>query len=103
MVAEDITISGGLDNVCTVVCELADANPGFAASLGTDAPLFSAAATRRVGWILDEFGPGAPHELKDFCERLTEAVSYLSPLDMRAGKLDGRWNLIITREVEPEL
>ena len=103
MVASDIGICGGLDNVANIVIELADENPGFAAELIADMPLFPDAAARRVGWILDAFSDGAPEEAERHCASLASSPSFLSPSNDRVGRLESKWGLIINQEVDPDV
>ena len=103
MAASDIDVCGGLDNVANIVIEIAEENPGFVAALVSDAHLFPDAAMRRIGWLLDVFGEGAPNDVERYCASLDSSTSFLSPGGQRLGKLDSKWNLIINQEVEPDI
>lgn len=103
MLASDIAVCGGIDNVATLITELAEENPGFEAELTSDAHLFSDAAVRRVGWLLDEFGRGAPSEMTELNASLESALSFLSPDDKRTGRLNSKWSLILNKKVDPDL
>lgn len=103
MLASDPSFCGGMGNVATVVAELAEENPGYAAVAVACAGLFADAAPRRLGWILDEFGGGAPDGLKEYCTGLSSSPSYLSPTASREGALDGVWDVFVNEEVDPDL
>lgn len=103
MLASDEGICGGMDNVATLLVELAEENLDFEAELLSDAHLFPDVAARRIGWILDEFGEGAPEGLSEIAASLRSASSYLSSDGERVGRLDRKWNLIVNKEVEPDL
>lgn len=104
MVAEGTDLAGGLDNAATVVVELAESESFSVERLAAAAGLFSKAAARRVGWILDEFAPQADTSpLESACGDAGQSVSYLDPHAARAGSFCRRWNLIVNRKVEPDL
>ena len=103
MVAEDVAVAGGIGNVANIAIELAEAQPAYIDGLMADAPLFSDAASRRLGWILDTFAGGAPEALARRCAALAGSPSFLSPSDGRRGRLSSRWNLIVNAEVEPDV
>jgi predicted transcriptional regulator of viral defense system len=103
MVASDVNVCGGLNNVANVVVELAEENPGFERDLLDNAQLFSAAALRRIGWLLDAFGNGAPSGLEEACSARGGDPSFLSPTGERAGQVDTRWNIVINEEVDPDI
>lgn len=103
MLASDESVCGGMSNVVTLLVELVDENPEFMVELLSDAHLFSDAAVRRIGWALDEFGEGAPEELSEFAASLCAAPSYLSSDGERTGELNRKWNLIVNKDVEPDL
>ena len=103
MLAADPGICGGMSNVAGLVAELAEERPGFVAEAVTDAPLFPDAAARRLGWLLDEFGDGAPDGLAGYCSSLASGPSFLSPSSARTGKLDARWMIVVNEEVDPDI
>ncbi len=103
MAASDMDICGGLDNAANIVIELAEENPGFAYELAKDMHLFPDAAARRVGWILDAFGNGAPEEVEQYCASLLSSPSFLSPNAERTGRLEPKWGLVINQEVYPDI
>lgn len=103
MLAADTGICGGASNVANLVVELAEEHPGFGAEAVADAPLFPDAAARRLGWLLDAFGGGAPDGLAGHCASLESGPSFLSPSSARTGKLDARWMVIVNEEVDPDI
>lgn len=103
-VAEDPGISGGLDNAATVIAELSWEGGDFMPDVLAAAPAHSAAAVRRLGWILDRvagFGDAAP--LAEVSAGRGGAPSYLSPYAPRGGRLDVRWNMFVNKEVDPDI
>ena len=103
MLAADAGICGGVSNVANLVVELAEEHPGFGAEAAVDAPLFPDAAARRLGWLLDAFGGGAPDELAGYCAGLESGPSFLSPSSARPGRLDTRWMIVVNEEVDPDI
>ena len=103
MLAADPGICGGIPNVANLVVELAEEHPGFEAEATADAPLFPDAAARRLGWLLDAFGAGAPDGLVGYCATLASEPSLLSPASTRTGKLDAKWRIVVNEEVDPDI
>jgi predicted transcriptional regulator of viral defense system len=103
MLAADPGICGGVSNVANLVIELAEEHPGFATEMAKDAVLFTDAAARRLGWLLDAFGEGAPDELASYCASLASRPSFLSPTSARTGKLDAKWRIVVNEEVDPDV
>ena len=106
MVAGDLELTGGLDNAATVILELSE-NKGFIAGVQDNAAFFSAAALRRLGWILDTFSEdetirSALSGLEKTASAAGTSLSFLSPTDPRKGSVNRTWNLLINREVEPD-
>jgi len=99
----DILAGGGLDNVATVLVELAD-GPGLdVTELVRLADGFSLAAVRRAGWILDRFtSTGGLDALSDVGAHRYRRPSRLSPHAPDAGPVDRRWQLRVNRTVEVE-
>lgn len=103
-VAADLGISGGLDNAATAIAELAWENDGFMDDVLAAAPAHSAAAARRLRWILEhvaEIG-GLDDPARAYMEK-SAAPSYLSPNAPRGGSLDMRWNIFVNKEVDPDI
>lgn len=103
-VVGDLDISGGIDNAVTVVTELAWENEDFLPDVLTASRVHSAAAVRRLGWILENVaGIDGLDELVRLVEAESEFPSLLSPTSLKAGNLDKRWNLILNKEVDPDV
>lgn len=103
MLTSDIAICGGIDNVSNLIIELADEYGDFENEIIAEAPLFPDAASRRIGWLLDTFGEGAPDGLHEYCATLESDVSILSPAAPKAGKADSNWKIIINEKVDPDV
>lgn len=103
-VAEDLDVSGGLDNAATVIAELAWENDGFISDILTAVPAHSDSAARRLGWILEHVAEVDGLEVLAQMPAVREgAPSYLSPTAPRGGRFDARWNLFLNKEVDPDL
>lgn len=103
-VAEDLGVSGGLDNAVTVIAELSWEDGEFLSDALAAAPAHSAAAVRRLGWILENVaGEGGLDGLAGIAAERGGSPSYLSPASPKAGTLDSRWNIILNKEVDPDL
>ena len=103
MVASDVIISGGIDNVATVVTELAEENDNYLNDIINNARLFPYAAVCRLGWLLEHVaGESSVDELAAYCQNGRSPVM-LSPHDGRSGKIDKRWNVIENRLVETDI
>lgn len=103
MLAADVGISGGISNVANLAIELAEEQADFEDSLVADALLFAHAAARRIGWLLDAFGDGAPEGLREYCTGLESEASFLVPSGPRVGKVDQDWKLVVNEEVDPDI
>lgn len=68
------------------------------------APVHSAAAVRRLGWILEHVAEidGLDDLARASAER-GASPSYLSPNAPRGGSLDVRWNIFVNKEVDPDI
>jgi len=102
--ADDPGAGGGLDNVATVLTELAE-EPGLdAAELVTLAARFPAATGRRLGWLLEcTGGPGDWSLLLDHLRSRPEHTpARLNPHAPRRGGVDPRWGLWLNTDVEPD-
>ena len=103
-IATDIKIAGGLDNVANVVIELACATDGLIPEIMEIAPLYSAAAVRRLGYLLDTYTETSG--LDDLARLVATQPDDPSLLDYskpRAGKIDSSWMLDINTEIEPDV
>lgn len=103
MLASDPHMCGGMGNVATLVVELAEENVGFEQSLVRDAGLFHSSALQRVGWLLDEFGGGAPEGLAELSPSAVSQISPLVPSGPKGGKLNSKWKIVVNEGVEPDL
>jgi len=98
-IASDIAISGGLDNAATVIVDLTDESSLNDQALSSCAPLYSDAAVRRVGWIIEHFTEQRVDVLADYVAHLTSAPSRLHPSLPLAGRIDERWQICINTSV----
>lgn len=89
--------------MANLVIELAEEHLDFEAEATTDASLFPDAAARRLGWLLDAFGAGAPDGLAGYCAALASEPSFLSPSSARTGRLDSKWRIVVNEEVDPDI
>lgn len=104
MMASDVEFSGGLDNAATVIVELSENADFSPARLAAASCVFSNAAARRVGWILDRFGGEVDTDpLHELCSSFGEAPSVLNPAHLSKGRIDRRWTVIENGEVDPDL
>lgn len=103
MLCADLIISGGIDNVATIISELAEVSENYLSEILMDANLFQTSAVRRLGWILDNIvNDGNLDGLKKICDDGTNP-SLLSPYNSHSGVIDTNWNLIINRNIEVDI
>lgn len=102
MVAADPLNCGGIDNVATIIYELADNHSDFMRNVMTDARLFPKAAVRRLGWILEHVAEADVSELLNYCSGSSEPA-LLSPGGARSGSIDKKWNVIENRRIEADI
>jgi len=101
-VASAIGIAGGLDNAATVIADLANEATLDDHKLADLADWYDDAATRRVGWIVEQF---TDHRLDALAARvgsMASAPSRLHPGLPLTGLADARWRLRLNINVEPE-
>lgn len=91
---------GGLDNVATVLVELAEEGALDIAGLGEATKSSTVSALRRVGWMLDRFTDLDASELRQLTA--PSAPTVLDPHGGRRGPIDPVWGLIVNASVEPE-
>lgn len=91
---------GGLDNVATVVVELAEEGTLDVAALVAATDSSTVSALRRVGWMLDRFTAVDVSGLRGLAT--ASAPTMLDPHGGRRGSIDVHWGLIINSSVEPE-
>ena len=103
MAAADLILCGGIDNVATIITELADENPSFLRDIMSNASLFPHTALCRLGWILENVsGQTGLDDLSEYC-RSKKVIAELSPYDGRSGTINKRWNIIENRVVEADI
>ena len=103
--------AGGLNNVATVVGELALEERLTAVALADVARLFPRSSLRRLGWLLDLVaGEADTAELAASLEQVlagrsrpSRAVDLLDPAGPRRGITSSRWDLVENTAVEPDL
>jgi predicted transcriptional regulator of viral defense system len=102
--ADDPDAGGGLNNVATVLAELAE-EPGLDPDrLVRLAAEFPAATGRRLGWLLDytdATGDRSPL-LEHLRARAEHTPARLSPRRPRRGGVDARWGVWLNADVEPD-
>jgi predicted transcriptional regulator of viral defense system len=101
-VASDITVAGGLDNVATVVVDLTEETGLDDQTLTRLAPLFPAAAVRRVGWIIESHTSQRLDVLAAQVAASSTAPARLHPAHPMTGSLDARWRLRLNTTVNVE-
>jgi predicted transcriptional regulator of viral defense system len=105
MCAADPDLAGGIDNCSNVVLEMFE----FREDIQSDRLLnlanrFPLLAVKRIGWILDRFlSEKNTSELAEYVETHSKSLSFLSPVDARRGEVSTRWQLVINREIEPDV
>jgi predicted transcriptional regulator of viral defense system len=101
--AADLIVGGGLDNVATVVVELADQAGLEVSKVTALASHFPPAVGRRLGWILEEFTQiDGLDELQRAVTSATPTPSLLDSLSPARGRRSERWNVRINTAVEIE-
>jgi len=102
-VASDVALAGGIDNMATVLIELAEHDQFDVARLTELTARFPAAPARRIGWILDSFADmDGLDALRETVASRAVTASILDPLGPDEGSVDRRWQLRINRDVEDE-
>lgn len=94
---------GGLDNVATVLAELAEKlDPARLAEIAELSPL---PWTQRLGYLLDRLGhPSRAEHLAAFtASHATETAPLLPGVEMESADRDDRWKLRINVDLEPDL
>ena len=94
-------VGGGLSNVATIVKEIGRLN---GAELARVASRRSLAATRRVGWMVENFGDVDELEAVRQAARIGEGeASLLIASGRRRGRTDKGWSVRLNGTVEPDL
>lgn len=94
-------VSGGLDNVATVLLELDELDIERVAAVGRNA---SRAVIRRLGWLLAHVV--GRDDLELLAELAAAGDGDATPLDVhgrRAGPRDPTWGVIVNSDVEPDV
>jgi predicted transcriptional regulator of viral defense system len=99
--------SGGLDNVATIVAELAEDHKVDVEAILGSAQHFPASSVRRLGWLLDQVQADVDTDrLHDWLQHAAgprRPVVRLDPTGPRRGRSDERWGLVLNTVVEPDL
>jgi len=95
--------SGGLDNVATVLSELADSlNSGKLRDIAAKAGPIR--WSQRLGYLLQLVGAKSKvHGLAAFVEETAPRMTKLDPQQPSKGEKDIRWRVIVNTEVEPDV
>lgn len=95
--------AGGLDNVATVLAELAEKLDG--AALASLAPLSPVPWAQRLGYLLEQVGAGDKAEvLAEYVDGVVNETTALVPsAPMGEAPHDARWRLLVNVPVEPDL
>ena len=92
--------AGGIDNVATVISELADDNKLDVDRFNALASEVEASAWRRTGFLVEQFSSLLLDAAID--EVSSGAPTLLDPHGPRSGAVDRRWNVRANVEVDPE-
>ena len=104
MLAADLDMASGIDNMATIVLELAESGNLQPDLLMEATPLFPMAAVRRLGWILDEFSSGIDtDELANWSSKSEVSASHLVANAESETEYNKRWSLVVNRKVEPDI
>jgi predicted transcriptional regulator of viral defense system len=96
---------GGVSNVATILAELSE-EPGLSGPLLADvAGAFPAAASRRLGYLLERAGSSVDLELLRALvhRRPLARPAVLTPQGPPRGTVDSDWQLLVNAEVEADL
>jgi predicted transcriptional regulator of viral defense system len=104
-VADDVERAAGLDNVATIILELAEHESFDVADLARLAPRFPAAAGRRVGRLLEHYSWGDNLDLEPLRRAVRDAVpspSRFDPASPDRGFIDPAWMVRVNSDVTDE-
>lgn len=93
-VADDVERAAGIHNAATVILDLAEHETFDTVDVARLVPKFSAAAGRRVGWILENLGEHRNLNLDPLRQSVRNAVptpSRLDPAGPDGGPVDSGW------------
>lgn len=99
--AANPALSGGLDNVATILLELGDLDRDVLVSV---CELYPRAVVRRLGWLLDNV-VGAD-QLEGLQRLADPGAGNASPLDVHgapSGVRDEAWRIVVNTPVEPDV
>ncbi len=103
--ADEVRLGGGLNNVATVLGELAEDGRLDAGSLAATAEVFPLSTARRLGFLLEQTGgadlAAAVHPIVE--RRRSFPADLLAPHGEVSGPVDTRWRLVVNVDVEPDL
>lgn len=103
-IVSDLNIVGGLDNAANLVIELCENEDDLVEQLIEVAPRYSAAAIRRLGWIVEKFTDiSGMCSLVQYAQEKSQHPSVLDPSTSVTHEIDDVWNIDINREVEPDV
>lgn len=97
---------GGLNNVATVLAELAETGSLTALDLIGAAHHFPVSVLRRLGWLLDLVDAVVDRDsLAAYLDRQSDGrpSALLDPRCPRRGPVDKRWGLVLNTKVDPDL
>jgi predicted transcriptional regulator of viral defense system len=105
-VVSDLPLVGGIDNAANIIIELSETSPrGLPIQEVVAISTFYPTSTlRRLGWLIERFvGTGELDSLRHAANSRTAAPSRLDPKGPRSGSLDRRWQMLVNREVVPDI
>lgn len=93
---------GALHNVATLAVALARDGKLDDATLSQLAGRFPATASRRLGWIIEEYTPLRLHMLAEAASSAADAPSKLDQHAARRGRVDPRWRVRVNAAMEAD-
>lgn len=94
------TLSGGLNNVATVLTELGDLDTDVLAAIGS---FYPRSVIRRLGWLLDEVV--GMSQLESLQRLAAPDTGNVTPLDVHAaatGERNDTWAILVNTSVQPD-
>jgi predicted transcriptional regulator of viral defense system len=99
--------SGGLSNIATVIADLLEDSKLDPAELARVAATYPVSVTQRTGWLIDlaarEIGADIDLDALTVVAAQRSKPTPLASGDDPHGPHDGRWNIIVNADVEPDL
>jgi len=103
-VANDIGIAGGIDNAANLIIELCEATAPDTDILAALSAHYPVTTARRLGFLLEKFTDiSGLEKLEAAYTKCNTAPSLLDPQAGRKGAFNARWNIIVNREVNPDV